>query len=607
MRQALNNTWVKYGTGLVFGIIIVSFVLFFGPQTQGMGPSARTWVAKIGGRTVTDAELASAFERYRRLSNERTRLEDDEYADVQRQLALNIAAIELLADRAQEAGLAVSDDDLQCFLVNWHRGYSVDGERICAPYPADYEDRFRNFDILWFTEADGTFTSYYDETVRNRFNMATDAYERHKERELLARFYLASLAASITVPPGQIHDVWQRRNTTVDLEYIALDPDSAGASDLSDDEVAAWAAANPDAIQAAYDADPERFAEERQVRIRRIYIQRPDEDSPEYEAALERYQTALRRVTEGGEDFEAVARELSENEREAASGGDMGMRTAATISTDIWEVTEGMSAGDVEGVEQRYAWNVIKLEEVQEARTRPLGEVRDEIAAELAGEEARAAAAEQLAERGRRILELAATADSLGDAARREADEATAAMAEAMNLEGDGAGLLEADDLAVEPLDVSTTGPFARERPSPFLSMGGAPAGVEFPPEPADTVPGIGASRELVRVAFSLTPDAPLHDSLIRVDGVDYVVRLAARVEALDEIPDERRAAITSELRGRLVDSVIGDANQLAALALNMPGPMAPVVGDLIDDALESGELELKASFFAPADPVDEI
>ena len=292
------------------------------------------------------------------------------------------------------------------------------GERICTRFPADYETRFRNYDIIWFTEADGSFTSFYDETVRNRFNVANDDYEEHKERELLARYYLAALAAAVDVPPAQVADVFARRNTTVDLEFIALDPERVDPVSPSETEVAAWAATHAAEIEAAYTADTERFEEPREVRIRRIYIRKPAEDSADFADAQARYESALSRVTEGAEEFEAVARELSEIEREAEEGGDMGMRTSDTISSDIWETTEAMSIGDIEGVEQQYAWNIIKLEEESEARTRPLEEVRDELATELLTAELNSAAAAELEERGARILELAADAESLGSRCR---------------------------------------------------------------------------------------------------------------------------------------------------------------------------------------------
>lgn len=608
MRQALNNTWVKYGTGFVFGVIILSFVLFFGPQTQGMGPRGTTTVARVGDRQISDVELASAFERYRRLTSQRDRLDEASYADVQRQLALNIAAIELLARRAVDAGLAVSEQDLQCFLVNWHRGYSVDGERICNGYPADFAERFRNYDIVWFTEADGSFTQYYEESVRNRFNMAVNDFERHKERELLARFYLASIAEGVGVPPGQIRDVWQRRNTTVDLEFVRLDPAAAAGAEPTEAEIEAWAAGNASAIQDAYDAEPDRFAEPRQVRIRRIYIRKPADDSPELADARARYEAALARVTTGGEDFEAVARELSEIEREAEAGGDMGLRTSETISSDIWEATEAMTQGEVRGIEQQYAWNIVKLEEVQEARVRPLEEARDEIAAELITAARTAEAAAGLRERGQRVLALAAQAASLAEAAEAEAAERDAATAATMGLAGDGAALLAADGAGSDRLPVATTGPFAAERPSPFLAMGGGlPPGIEFPPEPADSVPSIGASRELMRIAFALSPDAPLHPELIEVDGVSFVVRLSERVDAPSEVPAADAAAIEAEIRNQLVAGLIGDENQQVALALNMPGEPAPIVAAILEEAVSNGAVQLRSNFFDAPDPVEDL
>ena len=177
-----------------------------------------------------------------------------------------------------------------------------------------------------------------------------------------------------------------------------------------------------------------------------------------------------------------------------------------------------------------------------------------------------------------------------------------------VGLEGDAAALMDADAEDVFPLPVRTTEPFAAERPSPILAMGGQiPAGIDFPPEPADQVPGIGTSRDLVRIAFSLSADAPLHPELVDVEGVKYIVRLAERVEAPAEIPAEDAAAIESELRGALVNRVVGDENQLASLAMAMPTALPPFIQQIIDEALRSGDLKLRAGFFTAPDPVDEI
>ena len=608
MRQALENPIIKFLVGLAFAIIILVFIVLFGPQAQGIGQGSAQWVVKVGDRSIDNVELQAAFERYRTRSSERTRLDDADFRDVLQQQALTIAAIELLASRAEDAGLAITDDELSCFIVNWHPGYSIEGERICARFPADYETRFQNYDFGFFTTEGQFDVEYYDETVRNRFSVSTADYEGHKERELLARYYLAALEASIVVPEGQIRDVWERRNDSIELEYIPLDPAALADVEPAPEDVIEWTAANADAIQAAYDEDPDRWVVPREVQIRRIYIRKPAADSPGFAEAEERYQEALRRVTEGGEDFDAVARELSEIEREAEEGGDMGMRTADTISSDLWEATEGMAVGEVTGLEQEFAWNVMKLEAETPAGARSLDEVRDELALEMITAELMDEARGELEERGSRVLELAASAESLEAAAAQEAEAATRAR----NEELAAAGVLQADIDArdpIRPLQQRSTGAFAMERPSPLAAMVQAGSGIEFPPEPADEVPGVGASRELVSTVFALTDEDPLVPALVEVGGTKYIIRLIRRDAAPEDIPSEDRAAITAEIRNRIAAATMGDVNSQAGIWMNLPGPMPEFVNAVIEDAHGSGEIRLRASFFASdeTDPVEEI
>ena len=612
MRQALENPIVKFFTGLAFAIIILVFIVLFGPQSQGLGQSSSEWVAKVGDRTVDNTELQAAFERYRTRTNDRTRLDDAEFRDVLRQQALSIAAIELLAHRAEEAGLSITDDELSCFIVNWHAGYSIEGERICARFPADFDTRFQNYDYGFFTTEGQFDVEYYDESVRNRFNVSTADYEAHKERELLARYYIAALEAAFVVPNGMIRAVYDRRNTTIDLAFIPLDPTALTAVEPSEAEVATWTAANSDAIQAAYDGDPDRWVVARDVQIRRVYIRKPSDDSPDYAEAEARYEDALRRVTEGGEGFDAVARELSEIEREAEEGGDMGTRTADTISSDLWAATEGLEVGAVTGIEQDFAWNVIKLEAETPAGTRSLDNVRVELALELVTAELVEEARGELEARGARILALAGDAESLEAAATQEAEAATRSQNEALLAAGVSQEEIDVRD-PIRPLQHRSTGAFALERPSPFAAMIQAGAGVEFPPEPADAVPGIGASRDLVSTAFALTAESPLVDELVDVDGTKYLVRLIVRTAAPDEIPNEDAATISGEIRTRLATATMGDENSRASLWMNLPGPMPEFVSAILEDAHANGDIRLRASFFtaeepaAPVDPVEEI
>ena len=199
--------------------------------------------------------------------------------------------------------------------------------------------------------------------------------------------------------------------------------------------------------------------------------------------------------------------------------------------------------------------------------------------------------------RGEALLALAADAESLAAAAALEAGGGDA--------EGDDA---EGDDAAApaEALAVATTGAFAREQPSPFASLAAQNPGIVLPPTPADEVPNIGASRDLMRLAFELSADAPLHGELVEVDGAHFVVRLAERVEAPGEISDEEYDALHAELQSALADGLTGGPATRFMLTADQPGEYAPYLQALIDEAIDQGRVELRPGAFE-VDPVDSI
>ena len=598
MRELLQQGWAKGIILFIFGLIIIAFVLFFGPQSQGYAPGTARWIAKIDGQPILNTTVDATYERYRRTFGQRTRMPEDEFAELRRQFVLNDTIVHLLAERAEQSDLAVSYDEVRCYIVNWHQGYVVKGERLCQQFPEWYQERYVNTDLRFYSEVDGSFSDSYARDVRVNFGMAVEEYEAGKARELLALKYLDLVRGMIEVAPEEVAALHARRNETVDLEFVRLDPASAAIGEITDEDVATFLAENAAEVQASYDGRVDEFSTARQVQIRRIYIRKPaDTDTEALAAAEASYQEALRRVTEGGEDFEAVARELTELEREREEGGDMGMRSADTLASDLVDATAEMAVGDVQGVEQTFAWNVIKLEAVEEARTQPLSEVEGDVARGLIEDARRAEAAVALIARGEALLALAADAESLAAAAALEAGGGDA--------EGDDA---EGDDAAApaEALAVATTGAFAREQPSPFASLAAQNPGIVLPPTPADEVPNIGASRDLMRLAFELSADAPLHGELVEVDGAHFVVRLAERVEAPGEISDEEYDALHAELQSALADGLTGGPATRFMLTADQPGEYAPYLQALIDEAIDQGRVELRPGAFE-VDPVDSI
>ena len=75
-------------------------------------------------------------------------------------------------------------------------------------------------------------------------------------------------------------------------------------------------------------------------------------------------EAARARVTEGGEDFAAVAREVSTDESTAANGGDLGWFTREEMVAPFAEAAFALEPGAIsEPVETEFGWHVIQVTE----------------------------------------------------------------------------------------------------------------------------------------------------------------------------------------------------------------------------------------------------
>jgi len=78
--------------------------------------------------------------------------------------------------------------------------------------------------------------------------------------------------------------------------------------------------------------------------------------------AREEAEAARARVTEGGEDFATVARELSTDEASAANGGELGWFTREEMVAPFAEATFALEPGAIsEPVETEFGWHVIQV------------------------------------------------------------------------------------------------------------------------------------------------------------------------------------------------------------------------------------------------------
>ncbi len=128
-----------------------------------------------------------------------------------------------------------------------------------------------------------------------------------------------------------------------------------------------------------YDEHPSAFERPEQVHARHILIKvAPDADEASKKAALEKAAQARARALKG-EDFAALAKELSEGPS-AKNGGDLGFFGRKQMVKPFADAAFALEPGQIsEVVETRFGYHVIKVEEKRPASKQSFDEVKDRL------------------------------------------------------------------------------------------------------------------------------------------------------------------------------------------------------------------------------------
>jgi len=136
-------------------------------------------------------------------------------------------------------------------------------------------------------------------------------------------------------------------------------------------------------VQTFYDDSAEQFRQSESVSARHILIQ-VDPDAPEAVREEKRKKAeALRQQLIDGTDFAELAREHSEGPS-ASRGGDLGAFGRGQMVPAFEEAAFSQDVNEIGPVvETQFGYHIIQVQERQEARTRSLDEVREDIVSYL--------------------------------------------------------------------------------------------------------------------------------------------------------------------------------------------------------------------------------
>jgi peptidyl-prolyl cis-trans isomerase C len=138
-------------------------------------------------------------------------------------------------------------------------------------------------------------------------------------------------------------------------------------------------AASEEALRKIYDEKVRPMGATEEVRARHILFLANPKDEKSLAEAEAKARAALERI-KAGEDFAAVAKELTEDPSGKENGGDLGYFTKAKMVPEFANVAFQMYPGQVSNpVRTQFGWHIIKLEDRRNTPVPEFEKVREQI------------------------------------------------------------------------------------------------------------------------------------------------------------------------------------------------------------------------------------
>jgi peptidyl-prolyl cis-trans isomerase D len=258
-------------------------------------------------------------------------------------------------------------------------------------------------------QVDGRFSPDAYHAALRSINLSPERFEAEQRQYVLARQLDRGLYSSAFVLPAELERRVALLEETRTIGWVAVparefEPavaldDAAIAAyyeanqsrymteeqatvdyvELDIDDYAARADVSEDALREFYEEVKARYTQVGRRHARHILFAAGNDDAAAEANAKRAYDRAV-----AGEDFAALARELSEDPGSKDTGGDLGEAERADFVGPFGDAVWSMQPGEIRGpVKTEFGWHVIKLESASPETTRSFEEVRAELEPEF--------------------------------------------------------------------------------------------------------------------------------------------------------------------------------------------------------------------------------
>jgi peptidyl-prolyl cis-trans isomerase D len=336
MRQQSRSLLIY----VLFGVIIVVFIINFGPQSptscggRGRGGQPNIEGARVKGRLLTQADYMYGMMMVGAQSIPPQRAKMMRLHETVMDMLIDR---EIMASEAERAGFRVTDEEVEDFL----------GESKIIGLGR--EQKATIFD------QDGKFSyEHFRKFVQYQMGMTPRSFIEEQRREMLANRMRESLRAGVAVSPTEVKEEWLRQADQVNVEYLRFPVHRYESElELRPDEIAKYAAANEEALKKVYEERKAALYDKqpKQRHLRQILIKLETEPTATDLAVAQKKADALAARIRKGEAFAKVAKAASEDARTKGRGGDLGwQRVGGTmLDPDVDAKVAAAKDGEVVG------------------------------------------------------------------------------------------------------------------------------------------------------------------------------------------------------------------------------------------------------------------
>ncbi len=385
MLQSIRENIKGVGAWLIALFLCVPFA-FWGINQYFSG-TASSAAATVNGEEITSFAVEQAYQqRYRQLLQA---FGDQLPADLINEQALRREQLnqlimeELLRQKMRDAGYRASDEqlrerirDIPAFQENGE--FSAERYRqaltMAGRSPAAFEALMRR-DIALQQLQQGVVASEFATPREAAVVMAIEEQGRRHSAVIVPD---EAFTDAVEINDADVAEYYENNKTrflteeTVDAAYVELTKDAfTGDIEVSEET-----------LRELYSSRADRYASQEQRAASHILVAGDDE------AARAKAEEALKRI-QAGEDFAAVAAEMSEDPVSAEEGGSLGLIQRGQLEGAFEEALFSMKEGEVRGpVKTDFGFHIIRLDDIKAPELPAFEEIRDELAADYRAERA---------------------------------------------------------------------------------------------------------------------------------------------------------------------------------------------------------------------------